>query len=51
MGNNDVDIARYIPLVLKLVFQGMLEDIDTKEKSCKYILQKHGRVRFSDTTT
>ena len=33
MGNNDVDIARYIPLVLKLVFQGMLEDIDTREKA------------------
>ena len=31
-GNYDANIARYIPGVLKLVFQGMLEDIDTKEK-------------------
>ena len=28
----DADIASYIPGVLKLVFQGMLTDIDTKEK-------------------
>ena len=31
-GNYDADIVRHIPDVLKLVFQGMLEDIDTKEK-------------------
>ena len=31
-GNYDADIARYIPGVLKLVFQGILENIDTKEK-------------------
>ena len=31
-GNYDADIARYIPGVLNLIFQGMLEDIDTKEK-------------------
>ena len=31
-GNYDADIARYIPGVLKLVFQGMLADINTKEK-------------------
>ena len=31
-GNYDADIMRHIPDVLKLVFQGMLEDIDTKEK-------------------
>ena len=46
--NYDAHIARYIPGVLKLGFQGMVEDTDTKEKianaSCK-------RVRFSDTTT
>ena len=27
----DTDIAKYIPGILKLVFQGMTEDIDTKE--------------------
>ena len=32
MGNYDADIARYIPGVPKLVFQGILENIDTKEK-------------------
>ena len=31
-GNCDTDIARYNLGVLKLVFQGMLEDMDTKEK-------------------
>ena len=29
----DADIARYIPGVPKLVFQGMLEDIKIKEKA------------------
>ena len=28
-GNYDADIARYIPGTLDMVFQGMLEDIDT----------------------
>ena len=32
MGNYDADIVRYIPGVPKLVFQGILENIDTKEK-------------------
>ena len=32
-GKYDTDIARCIPGVLKLVFQGMLEDINTKEKA------------------
>ena len=31
-GRYDEDIAKYIPGLLKLKFQGMLEDIDTKEK-------------------
>ena len=31
-GTYDADIARHIPGVLKLVFQGILADIDTKEK-------------------
>ena len=33
MGNNDVDITRYLPCVLKLVFQDILEDINTREKA------------------
>ena len=31
-GNYDADIAKYIPDVLKMKVQGMLEDIDTREK-------------------
>ena len=31
-GKYDEDIAKYIPGILKLKFQGMLEDIDTREK-------------------
>ena len=31
-GRYEEDIARYIPGLLELKFQGMLEDIDTKEK-------------------
>ena len=39
----DANLAKYIPGMLELVFQGMLEDIDTKEKtahpSCKNMEQ------------
>ena len=31
-GKCDKDLVRYIPGVLDLKFQGMLEDIDTREK-------------------
>ena len=31
-GKYDTDIARYIPAILEMKFQGMLEDIDTREK-------------------
>ena len=31
-GKYDEDIARYIPGILELKFQGMLEDINTREK-------------------
>ena len=31
-GYYDADIARYIPGTLDMIFQGMLEDIDMKEK-------------------
>ena len=31
-GKYDEDIAKYIPGILELKFQGMLEDIDTREK-------------------
>ena len=30
-GKYDTDVAKYIPGVLEMVYQGMLEDIDTKE--------------------
>ena len=32
IGRYDKDIAKYIPNLLELKFQGMLEDIDTREK-------------------
>ena len=31
-GTYDADVAKYIPDTLYLVFQGMLEDIDTREQ-------------------
>ena len=31
-GRYDADIAKYIPGVLEMVYQGMLEDVDTKGK-------------------
>ena len=33
--------------MLKLAFQGMLEDIDTKENSPS-LLQRHGTIRFAN---
>ena len=30
MGKYDADLAKYIPGLLELVFQGMLDDIDTR---------------------
>ena len=32
-GRYDENLAKYIPGLLELTFQGMLEDIDTKEKT------------------
>ena len=32
-GKYDADIARYIPGILEMKFQGMIEDIDTREKA------------------
>ena len=32
MGKYDADLAKYIPGLLELAFQGMLDDIDTREK-------------------
>ena len=32
MGKYDADLAKYIPGLLKLAFQVMLDDIDTREK-------------------
>ena len=42
-GKYDENLAKYIPGMLQLAFQGMIEDVDTKEKtahpSCKDIEQ------------
>ena len=32
MGKYDADLAKYVPGLLELAFQEMLEDIDTREK-------------------
>ena len=32
-GKHDEDIAKYIPNLLEMKFEGMLEDIDTREKA------------------
>ena len=32
MGKNDADLAKYVPGVTDLAIQGMLGDIDTREK-------------------
>ena len=48
-GKYDVDIARYIPGILEMKFQGMLEDIDTREKVA-HSSYKARRVRFSNIT-
>ena len=31
-GEYDADLAKYIPVILELVYQGMIENIDTKEQ-------------------
>ena len=50
--NYDANIARYIPGVLKLAFQGMVEDTDTKEKianaSCKNIEELDFQILLPD---
>ena len=33
MGTYNADIAKYIPGLLDLIYQGIIEDIDTKEKA------------------
>ena len=32
MGKYDADLAKYIPELMDLAIQGMLDDIDTREK-------------------
>ena len=48
-GKYDEDISRYICGLLKLKFQGMLEDKDTRGKKFPLILQ-HGTIRLSNST-
>ena len=36
MGKYNENLAKYIPGLLELAFQGMIEDIDTKEKSAHH---------------
>ena len=37
-GRYDKDLAKYILGYFELVFQGMLEDIDTREKNCPSLI-------------
>ena len=48
-GSYDAYISRCIPCTLDLVFQGMLEDIDTKEQPRAILVQEHGEPRFSNS--
>ena len=52
MGTYDVDIEKYIPGMLDIVYQGMIEDIDTKEKaahnSCKEVEQLDFQIMLTD---
>ena len=45
-GEYDADLAKYIPGMLDLVFQVMIENIDTKETCGAFILQRHGESRI-----
>ena len=42
-----MDIERYIPGILQMKFQDMLEDIDTREKIALF-LHRHRRTRLSN---
>ena len=45
-GRYDKDLAKYIPGLLELAFQGMLEDIDTKEKTVHSIYKDMEQLDF-----
>ena len=47
-GKYGADVAKYIPGVLKIVYQGMLEDIDTKEKAVHSSYKGHGTTQPSN---
>ena len=47
-GRYDKDLAKYIPDLLELAFQGMFEDIDSKEKTAHPSYSDNGTIRFSD---
>ena len=45
-GEDDADVAKYIPGMLELMFQGMIENIDTKEQVAH--ISYNGNLRISD---
>ena len=45
-GPYDADIVRYVPGTLNLIFQGMLEDIDTKEQLAHSSYRDMGNLDF-----
>ena len=54
MGKYDADLAKYIPGLLNLAIQGMLDDIDTREKiahpSYKDMEQLDFQILLTETT-
>ena len=48
MGKYDKHLAKFILGLLELAFQGVMEDIDTKEKSSHSLLQRYKTAQFSN---
>ena len=46
MGKYDADLAKYIPGLLDLAIQGMLDDIDTREKVVHSSYKNKGQLDF-----
>ena len=47
-GEYDANLAKYIPGMLNLVYQGIIENIDTKRASRAHFLQGYGNIRISN---
>ena len=45
-GEYDADLAKYIPRMLNLIFQGIIEDIDTKEQVAHILYKNMEKLNF-----